>query len=200
MRRPASEEHLVHPFLALPAATIGWWLGRVGLHAGSFATRSGCFALVGTKGSGKTSTLAALHQCGVDVLSDDLVMIDGDQVLPGPSCLDLRRATAERLGLGEALGVVGQRERWRLRTRPTAPIQAPLRGFIVPQWGDCVEMRPIPLERRLELLYENLAIRIEPRRPTAMLDLLRLEFWSLVRPRDLSSLGEVTDLLVRRVG
>ncbi|HEX6596847.1 MAG TPA: hypothetical protein VF045_07925, partial [Acidimicrobiales bacterium] len=81
---------LLHPYLA-PAAALVWrWGGHEALHAGAFAGRAGAVLLLGAKAAGKSTTLAWLADAGVPVLSDDLAVIDGAEVLAGPRSIDLR--------------------------------------------------------------------------------------------------------------
>jgi hypothetical protein len=133
---------LVHPHLAPGAAVLARWLGRETLHAGAVLAGGGAWAMLGDRESGKSSTLDWLAAHGHPVLADDLLVLDGSDVLAGPRCIDLRADAAQRLGAGEPLGVVGTRERWRLRLGPLAS-SAPLRGWGILDWGDDVAVEPV---------------------------------------------------------
>src|SRR6266480_4812986 len=106
---------LVHPLLAPAAAVMAYWLGRESFHASGLVVGNRVWGLIGERGSGKSTTVARLALDGFGIASDDLLVVEGSTVFAGPRSIDLRREAAERLAVGEALGVVGARERWRLR-------------------------------------------------------------------------------------
>ena len=118
---PPPPKDLVHPYLAPAAAVAARWAGRDGFHAGAIVAGDGAWAVLAAKGGGKSSLLAWLAMHGHPVLADDLLVTDGGTALAGPRCVDLRGDAAERLGSGEPLGVVGQRERWRMALGPVPP-------------------------------------------------------------------------------
>ncbi len=141
-------DELVHPYLAPAAAVIGRWHGRESIHAGAFAVDGDVWGLVGEREAGKSSTLAWLAQAGVDVLCDDMLVIDGRTPFRGPRSIDLRADAAERFEGGEAIGVTGARERWRLRL-DQAPDGQTLAGLLLLTWGDRVEVRALGASERL---------------------------------------------------
>ncbi|MGH8883786.1 MAG: hypothetical protein ACRDYX_01150 [Egibacteraceae bacterium] len=198
MADPPSDEEVVHPFLFAAAATMSRWLGRETFHSGAFVADGGAWAVLGAKGSGKSSTLGWLASRDVVVLSDDLLVVDDGDALAGPSCIDLRPDAAACLGVGENLGVVGTRERWRLVT-PKAPDRLPLRGWVFPAWDDEVALVPVPVAERLPRLMENLALRVPPLRPDRILDLAALPCWALRRPRSWDSLDPAVDRLLEAI-
>lgn len=104
-----SRAALVHPYLSLIASMAAYWRGWHYLHAGAFVYDGGVWGVFGVRGAGKTSTLALLSQRDeLEVVSDDVLVIDQDgTAYAGPRCTDLRAETAELLGVGEDLGVVG---------------------------------------------------------------------------------------------
>lgn len=181
-RRAWDDEAVVHPFLASSMAVLSRWLGRAAFHAGAFVADGGAVAILGNKGKGKSSTLGWLAAQGVPVLADDLVVVADGQVLAGPRCVDLRPDAAAVLGMGEALGMVGARERWRI-VLPHGPVSAPLAGWVFPEWGDEVKLVPIPVRERVPRLFEHLALRLPPPDPAVYLDLARLPAWEFRRPR-----------------
>lgn len=189
------DEAVVHPFLALPAAAINWWLGRISLHGGAFVGHDGAaYGILGDKEAGKTTTLAAMHAAGHAIVADDVLAIDGTDVLAGPACIDLRTESAHFIEGAHPLGVVGERARWRIPTQP-ARWRTPLGGFVIPAWGDDVALHPLPVHERLQLLFANQSLFVPPRRPEAMLDLVALPFWEVRRPRDLGALDATVELL-----
>src|ERR1700727_1316299 len=97
---------------------------------------------------------AALHRAGVPIVCDDVLIIDGDVAFAGPRSIDLRADSAERFGLGEPLGVLGDRERWRVALAPVAPA-LPFRGWVRLAWGETVEVRGVPGSDRLSELLRH---------------------------------------------
>ncbi len=190
-----TDEEIVHPLLAGTAAVVSRWLGRETFHAGAFTTGKGAWALIGDKGSGKSSTLAWLSLLGLGMVTDDLLVVERGFVLPGPSCVDLRADASTRLGIGDGLGVVGSRERWRALT-PASPDGVPLQGWVFLAWGDRVEVRPVPPAKRLIRLLEHVGVRAPPPEPVAYLDFAALPCWELRRPRRWSSLRAAADALL----
>lgn len=75
--------------------------GIVCLHAGAFVTPGGAIAVVGSEGSGKSTTAAALAQRGLPVLADDIVALlpskNGFVVPPGPTSIRLWPRSVEAL-------------------------------------------------------------------------------------------------------
>jgi hypothetical protein len=189
------EDELVHPYLAPAAAIVNRWLGRESVHAGAFAVAGRALGVVGTREAGKSSTLAHLALAGVDVLCDDMLIVDGDTPLTGPRSIDLRADAAERFGAGEAIGITGARERWRLTLSPVAGAPK-LHGWVFLAWGDRIEARPLPARERIPRIAEERGLRLPPVRPDALLELAELPAWELSRPRGWASLQPAADLLL----
>src|SRR5262249_6109268 len=139
LRTSLADGDLVHPYLAPAAAVAARWAGRESFHAGAVVVDGGAWGVLGDKETGKSSTLAWLALQGHEILMDDLLVLDGDDALAGPRCIDLREEPAARLGAGEPLGFVGLRERWRL-TLDQVPARVPLHGWVTLAWGDRVEV------------------------------------------------------------
>jgi hypothetical protein len=192
---PIREGALVHPHLAAAAAVVSRWLGRESLHAGAFVAGDRAWAVLGGRESGKSSLLAGLALAGHPVVADDLVVLNGPAALAGPRAIDLRPDAAERLGAGEPLGIVGARERWRLRIGP-APVETELAGLILLAWGDEVELAPVGAGRALEAVVGSQALRVPPEDPTSRLSLASLPAWELRRPTDWGSLAAGLELLL----
>ena len=165
----ATDGAIVHPFLAPVALVMGWWLGRDTFHGGGIVADGGVWGVLGDKTSGKSTLLASFALGGVEIVSDDVLIIDGDAVLAGPRSIDLRGDAAAQLGVGEPLGQVGARERWRLALPPVAP-RLPLRGWITLRWGDEPAIERVQGRARLAELLPHQGVRIgarDPRRSSA---------------------------------
>lgn len=195
--RPYDDELVLHPFLAMTAAISGWWLGRTVLHAGAFVVDGAAWGVLGRKGAGKSSLLAQLASQGVGVMCDDVLVVDEGVAHAGPSCIDLRPSAAERFG-GEPLGIVGARERIRLRVPQTAPV-VPLRGWVVPEWGDTLHVTAAPAPSRLPHLLGNLALYRGLRDPVAALSLAALPLLLWTRPRSWSAMSDGASELLAAV-
>jgi hypothetical protein len=187
---------LVHPYLAPVAAMAARWLGRDSFHAGAVIVDGGAWALVGDKGSGKSSTLAHLALSGYDVLTDDMLIVQDGEALPGPRCVDLRPGPAAQLGVGTPLGVIGQRERWRMELGPLAASRLPLRGWVKLDWDDRTEVRQVRGAQRLAGIEQHRAVRLPPRDPRGLLDLSALPLLELRRPQRWEALPEAADRLL----
>jgi hypothetical protein len=191
---PVRPDELVHPYFAPAAAVIGRWLGRESVHAGAIAVDGRALGLVGTRGAGKSSALAWWALNGGEVLCDDLLVLDGRATFAGPRSIDLREDAAAQLGAGEAIGVTGARERWRLRLAPGGD-RHDLVGFAFLAWGDSVSVRALGAAERLERLAPQRGVRLEPLRLEAVLDLASLPAWEVSRPRRWASLPETAQRL-----
>lgn len=186
---------VLQPFLGAAVAIASRWLGRQAFHAGAFLAASGdCLAVLGAKGAGKSTTLAMLAGAGAPVVTDDLLVLYRNVAFAGPRCIDLRRDAAGVLGVGNPLGVVGARERWRVVVPAIEP-EVRLGGWILPEWGDRVEVMAVPLAQRLPLLLQHLAVVAVPPSPEDLLELAALPCWRLVRPRR----WDVDDVVVSTV-
>ena len=185
---------MVHPFLAGTSAVVNWWQGREAFHAGAFVYAERAWIVVGSKGNGKSSLLGHLAARGVPVLADDVVVLDGQTVLAGPACIDLRADAALHLGVGRNLGVVGARERWRVNV-PTAPSRVPLGGWIVQEWSEVAYVERVPSLARLMVFMPHLSLR-RPRKPAAMLPLSQAPCLLFVRPQRWDRLHSAVELLL----
>jgi hypothetical protein len=186
---------LVHPYLAPAAAVAARWAGRESFHAGAVVADGGAWVVLGDKESGKSTTLAHLALRGSDVVSDDLLVVDGEDVMAGPRCIDLREVSAAMLGAGDPLGVVGMRERWRLRLGPVAP-HVPLRGWIVLAWGDEVGVDALRGAERMLALLPFRSVQLTPGVPQHLVDLSSLPTLRLRRPRRWDALDAAADRLL----
>jgi hypothetical protein len=175
-------ECVVQPFLTTAAASIALRRGLQPFHAGAFELDGRAWAVLGAKEAGKSSTLALADQRGSAIVTDDLLVVEGDAALSGPRCIDLRAEPAQVLNVGENLGIVGLRERWRVRVGP-CPATIPLAGFIVPSWGDD-QIDVLPPIARLQVLFSNSALQgVTMNDPDQYLRLASLPMISWVRPK-----------------
>lgn len=188
-----SDHDLVHPYLASPAGVMAQWHGRLAFHAGGVVLNGGAWGILGGKGAGKTTLLAALHTGGHGVVADDLMILQHQTAYAGPRTLDLRPATAVRLGAGEALISVREGERSRLLLPPVAA-ELPFNGWVVLQEGPRVDMTEACLSDKLRLLKEQLMMGVAL--PEPFLELLTLPMWFLRRPKRWDALSEAVDHLV----
>lgn len=189
---------LVHPYLAVVALIAARWLGRESFHAGAFVAGEGVWALLGDKEAGKSTTLAWLAAHGHPVVCDDALVLDELTALAGPRSIDLRAESAQRLGIGEPLGIVGVRERWRVQLDPVAA-ELPFRGWVSLAWGDTVAVEPVRGAARLPALIPHRGVRIEPPRPEALLEYAALPHLVLRRPPGWASLSDGVERLLEAV-
>lgn len=188
MPEPPGDEALAHPYLAAVAAIAALWHGRLAFHGGAFGHRGRAWAVLGDKGDGKSSMLAALAAAGVPVLADDLVVVDGGDVLAGPRCIDLREDAAAALGAGRPIGSAGGRERYRVALGPV-PAAVPLGGWLTLGWADAVAVATPPAHERLPTLLDAMALQTMPSDPARYLDLAARPLLALRRPRDHGALA-----------
>jgi hypothetical protein len=196
-RRVGTAE-IVHPLLAPVAAVMAYWLDRLSFHAGAFVTGGKAWGIVGERGAGKSTTVARLALDGVPVVCDDMLVVDGLRAHAGPRSVDLRREAAAKLGVGEYLGVVGARERWRLPVGQLVD-EPMLGGWIFLAWGERVAVTRMSGAARLARLAGNRGTRLPERNPDALLEVASLPAWELTRPRRWSSLAEGVACLLETV-
>ena len=171
------------------AAVVSHWAGRLSFHAGGFVAGGGVWALVGEREAGKSSALAWLARTGIDVIADDVLVLEGEHAYTGPRSIDLREETAERFGIGTALGMVGTRPRWRVVLPQMAPT-VPFRGWIFLSWGKEIEARVLSARECLPRLLRNLTLRVDAGDPATVLRLATLSSLSFSRPRDWAALED----------
>ena len=194
---PQAEE-VVHPYLSSLGAMTAYLMGEESFHAGAVVLDGGAWAIVGDREAGKSSTLASLAVRGIPIVCDDMLALRERKALAGPRAIDLRRDAAETLGLGDTIGIVGTRERWRLRVAPIEP-ELELRGWIFLEWGDDLAVSPTPVTERLTRLRRARGALLPPTDPTALLELAQLPGLTLRRPRDLDLLSAGLDAIIGAV-
>ena len=182
LARPTNAECVLVPHLTSAASTIALWTRRPAIHGGAFLHDGGAWVLLGGKGGGKSTTLGWLAAAGVPIVTDDLVVCDGGDVLAGPRCVDLRSEPAQRLRAGRNLGVVGTRERWRVDV-PVCPPRSPLRGWIFLEWGPEVAVERLSPVQRMSRLAQHRALAVPWEDPAALLDLSSRPAFAWYRPK-----------------
>jgi len=188
---------IAHPFPGLIAAVAAYLRGWDYFHAGAVAVDGAVWGVLGERGSGKTSTLGFLgRRPDVEILCDDVLVLDRElRGYAGPRCTDLREDAAAYLGVGEPLGVVGARERWRAPLGAVEP-RLPLKGWIDLRWGSQTEIERPGAGDRFTALARSLALRLVPPDPAGLLELTGTPFLAFTRPRGLDRLDDALDVLL----
>lgn len=176
-------ELLVHPYLAPAASVLAQWQGWVPLHAGAFVVDGGAWLVLGERGSGKSTTLAALSAAGFPVLADDLTVLRDNLVLAGPRSVDLRD---ERGYSSTDLGKVGERHRWRVRL-PDVALETPVAGAVQLSWSDKPGLRRLTAPERSQALGSALSMSVDGQ---LFLQTMAIPVHSLSRPH-----GHVEDTI-----
>lgn len=193
---PPAQADLLHPYLGMAASIAHGWAGREAIHAGCFLTPAGAVMVLGAREQGKSTTLAWLAaEVGVEVLSDDICVLDGEAVLTGPRCIDLRASTARHYAARWESRLVRSAERFRLTLPPAAP-SAPLVGVVSLRWGVELRSSPVPPGDRLAELGAQRAFGPLNARPAALLDLVALPMIAVERPRRLEALPAACEAML----
>lgn len=190
-------DDLVHPYLAPVAALIHRWFRTPALHGAALTKGNGAVALIAAREMGKTTTAAAMVELrGASLLADDLVVIKGGHVLPGPLSLDLRAPALHLLGLDGTSVRGGDRHR-RLapEKRPDARSEA-LKAIVHLRFGRVAELRPLAVRDRLALLAEQLYWPGLGGGPEDLLSLAAVPHVLLTRPRGEEGMRFALDRLV----
>ena len=195
--RPLSDDELIHPFLAPVAAVVAHWEQRIAFHAGAISVDGRAWGVIGERGAGKSSLLAWLSRDGVDVVTDDVLVLADGTAFAGPRTIDLREDSTEVLG-GEPIGMAGARPRWRVRLPRIAAV-LPFRGWIYLAWGDEVRAGEVAVGERLPRLMASLALRMSIADPKALLPLAALPAVELTRPPDWARAADAAACLTEAV-
>ncbi len=187
LRRPVSAEAILHPGLVPAAAVIAWWMDRVPVHAAAVVLEGRAWGLLADREGGKSTTAALLSDGAPELLTDDLLVVEGERCFAGPGSVDLRPAAAARLG-GIPLGRIGQRERFR---KPFAGprLEAPLAGWVELAWsgGGPPAVVPVPVGERIAALARHASL---PLTGEQLLDLAAAPMLRFTRPRSLADAHE----------
>lgn len=187
---------VLHPGTTLATMVLAHWRGALNLHAGAVLLHGRVWGLLGHKGAGKSTTLAALDHAGHPVLADDMLVFDGPDVLVGPRFVDLRETAAPHFPSALDCGRMGMRRRFRMPLQP-APLRAPFAGWILPDWADEVTVTSVPPVDRLATLEPLLNIRRPPKDPFALLDAMARPLLRITRPRSFEALPDYLEAIVR---
>ncbi len=200
LAEPVGEMELLHPMLSAIGSIVARWQGRYEIHAGAVAVDGAAWGLLGDKGAGKSSLLAwCLLQEQLQVVSDDLLVVDPDgSALAGPRCVDLRADVAERFEIGEPIGRVGGRDRWRVRL-PEGAACLPLAGWIQLAWGDQLAVDRLSPSETFAAVARSLAIKLMPDEMTGLMRLADLPGVRIRRPRRFEATENTGGHLLRAV-
>ncbi len=186
---------LVHPTLAWVGAVFAHWRGFLAMHGGAFVASGGAWMVLADKGGGKSSTLAALHLAGLEVLADDLIVVGDGIVFPGPRCVDVKEDPGALLGEDVPYTRHGARRRILL---PTSAGPVPLAGAVLFEWGDGLHADRLSAADRLVRLIPHCTLRETD--PRVLLGLAGVPTWVVTRPRSVQCLPDVVECLADLVG
>ena len=189
---------IIHPLLGVAVAVPAYWLGRDSFHAAAFVVEGGAWAVIAEREAGKSSLVASLALAGVPIVCDDILVLDRAAALAGPRSVDLREPAAVALGVGEPLGRVGDRNRWRMALPQVEPV-LPLRGWVTLEWGEEVTVRPVRGAERLRRIAAQRAFLLRAPDPAGLLELSSLPVLELTRPRRWDATAATIDRLLEAV-
>ena len=184
--RRLPDADLVHPCLWPAAAVFARWRGLETLHGGAFVDdRGDAWAVLGDRGAGKSSLLAALALAGREVVADDLLVLDAGECFAGPRCVDLRPDAVHDGGL-DALALVRSTRRRRLVLAPCDG-RFTLRGCVYLEWGERVEVEPLAPGEHLGMLTGHRRVAGLGANVEQLMELSGLPAFLLRRPRTTES-------------
>ena len=195
LARPTLAECVVAPHMTSAASTIAVWAGRPAIHGGAFLHEGGAWVLLGDKGQGNSSTLGWLATSGVLIVTDDLVVCDGADVLPACAGVSISAPTRRGTSTPAAIWV------WS-NARALAHRRAALSGEIRCaagfswEWGpEATVQRLSPIER-VSRLAQHRAIAVPWEDPVALLDLAARPAFGWQRPKGWHTIeGSIVRLL-----
>ncbi len=134
--------------------------GRLVLHGSAVDVGGTAVVLLGQKGAGKSTTAAALLDRGHSLLTDDLVVVLGDEdaplCAPGPTQMKLWPASAEAFGLSDEVrpfldGL--QKGVWHGAEVASAPV--PIARVCSLAWGERLELEPLQGAAAFGAVFEH---------------------------------------------
>ena len=198
---PVPEADLVHPCLWPVGAVFARWRGAETLHAGAFVRRGdgGAWAVMADSRGGKTSFLAMLALAGAEVLTDDLLVVDGGECVAGARALDLRPEVVERLALGGRItSSVRSTSRQRLLLDP-CEARWPVAGFVELAWGDTIAVERLAPAAGLAALARHRRVQGLGAEFAQLLELVERPILRLSRPVGWDSAGEAVERLLEAI-
>ena len=181
---PVPVSDVIHPALWPAAAVFARWHGRETFHAGAISfDGTNAWGILGDRGAGKSSLLAALALEGVAVLADDLVVVAGQRCFAGPRCIDLRPDAAAALGITADTSLVRSTQRRRM-SLPPCDGEYLLSGFIELRWGNDVWSDHLMPAEGFPLLVDHRRVAALGADFEHLLDLVALPAVRLSRPRE----------------
>jgi hypothetical protein len=186
---PADE--LVHPVLQRMLTLLVDVRGIDAMHGGAVVGSDGAWIVIGARGAGKSSLLAACHRIGMPVMTDDVVALDGRRCLSGPRCIDLRDGAARHLGPGVPVRA-GTKQRIKL---PPVEAEADIAGVVFLAWGERLDLVPVRPSQRFERLAAQRGAEGWPQQRSTVLELAALPGFELRRPRRMDGLSASAALL-----
>ena len=196
---PVPVSDVIHPALWPAAAVFARWHGRETFHAGAISfDGTSVWGILGDRGAGKSSLLAALALEGIEVLADDLVVVAGQRCFAGPRCIDLRPDAAAALGITAGTSLVRSTQRRRMSLPPCGG-EYLLRGFIELRWGNDVWSERLMPAEGFPLLVDHRRVAALGADFEHLLDLVALPAVRLYRPREWRSAERLVAELRRLV-
>jgi len=134
--------------------------GHLVLHGNAFRVGAACAVVVGHSGSGKSTLAAEFDRRGFDVLSDDVVPVDGDGLaIPGHPRIKLWEDALERLGIdsGGLERIHQEHDKFQLPLRRNEVGPLPLRWIYVLERhsGEELTLEPAHGAITFSLLHEH---------------------------------------------
>jgi hypothetical protein len=198
---PVPEPDLVHPCLWPVGAVFARWRGAETLHAGAFAQPGGegAWAVMADSRGGKTSFLAMLALAGAEVLTDDLLVVEGGECVAGPRSLDLRPEVVERLAVGDrATTPVRSTSRCRMDLAPCDG-RWPVAGFVELAWGDPVTVQRLEPAAGLAALARHRRVQGLGTEFAQLLALVDRPILRVARPHGWGSADEAVQRLLEAI-
>lgn len=197
VRADVPHTELVHPLLGRIGSELALARGDDAMHAGAIVGAEGAWCLIGPKGHGKSTLIAALAAEGIPVLTDDVLVFSDGTAMAGPRCVDLRPG-ADRYGPSAPVRPDDPRRRITL---PPINAEYPTAGVIHLEWAAAeLSLRSLGHRAALERM---LTLRSEKGFPSdfgKLLDLAALPTHLLRRPTSWSTMPACVHLVAQLIG
>lgn len=197
IRSDVPHTELVHPLLGRVASELALARGDDAMHSGAIVGAEGAWCLIGPKGHGKSTLIAALAAKGIPVLTDDVLVFSNGTAKAGPRCVDLRPG-ADRYGASAPVRPDDPRRRITL---PPINAEYLMAGVIHLEWSaEELSLRSLGHRAALERM---LSLRSEKGFPSdfgKLLDLAALPTHLLRRPNSWSEMPACVYLVAQLIG